>query len=155
MPPSDQPEQQHPLYATYRELVDSLLATQQPADGQLVDLGRLLMRYSGFPGALDLQDDLEKTLRLWGLSHTELNQRCRAIWAGGYRPCAEAQEQAVCSGFDTADQDSPLGLFLLHQAHLIPSHGCCFLLARATRAAVAGAVAQRLTGHGPHAGLAG
>lgn len=104
---SDQPEQQHPLYATDRDLVDSLLATQQPVDAQLVDLGRLLMRYSGFPGALDLQDDLEKTLRLWGLSRDELNQRCRAIWAGGFRPGADAQEQAVGSGFDTADQDSP------------------------------------------------
>lgn len=107
MAPSDQPEQQHPLYATDRDLVDSLLATQQPVDAQLVDLGRLLMRYSGFPGALDLQDDLEKTLRLWGLSRDELNQRCRAIWAGGFRPGADAQEQAVGSGFDTADQDSP------------------------------------------------
>lgn len=104
---SDQPEQQHPLYATDRDLVDSLLATQQPVDAQLVDLGRLLMRYSGFPGALDLQDDLEKTLRLWGLSRDELNQRCRAIWAGGFRPGADGQEQAVGSGFDTADQDSP------------------------------------------------
>lgn len=107
MAPSDQPEQQHPLYASDRDLVDSLLATQQPVDAQLVDLGRLLMRYAGFPGALDLQDDLQKTLRLWGLSRDELNQRCRAIWAAGYRPGAEAQEQAVGSGFDTADQDSP------------------------------------------------
>ena len=107
MAPSDQPEQQHPLYASDRDLVDSLLATQQPVDAQLVDLGRLLMRYAGFPGALDLQDDLQKTLRLWGLSRDELNQRCRAIWAAGYRPGAEAQDQAVGSGFDTADQDSP------------------------------------------------
>ncbi len=98
----DQPEQHHPLYGTDRELVDALLATQQPSDGQLVDLGRLLMRYDGFPGALDLQDDLEKTLRLWGLSLRGAQQRCRAIWAGGYRPGAEAQEQAVGSGFDTA-----------------------------------------------------
>ena len=107
MAPSDQPEQQHPLYGSDRELVDALLATEQPVEAQLVDLGRLLMRYAGFPGALDLQADLEKTLRLWGLSRDELNQRCRAIWAGGYRPGAEAQEQAVGSGFDTADQDSP------------------------------------------------
>ena len=107
MAPSDQPEQQHPLYGSHRELVDALLPTEQPVEAQLVDLGRLLMRYAGFPGALDLQADLEKTLRLWGLSRAELNQRCRAIWAGGYRPGAEAQEQAVGSGFDTADQDSP------------------------------------------------
>ncbi len=107
MAPSDQPEQQHPLYGSDRELVDALLASQEPTDAQLVDLGRLLMRYAGFPGALDLQSDLEKTLRLWGLSHDQLNQRCRAIWAAGYRPGAQAEEQAVGSSFDTADQDSP------------------------------------------------
>ena len=105
MAPSDQPEQQHPLYASDRDLVDALLASEQPSDPQLVDLGRLFMRYAGFPGALDLQADLDKTLRLWGLSRDELNSRCRAIWAGGYRPGAEAQEQAVGSGFDTADQE--------------------------------------------------
>lgn len=95
------------MYASDRELVDSLLAAQEPTDAQLVDLGRLLMRYAGFPGALDLQSDLDKTLRLWGLSRDALHQRCRAIWAAGYRPGAQAQDQAVGSGFDTADQDSP------------------------------------------------
>jgi len=100
-------QQAHPLYATDRDLVDQLLAAQLPTDAQLVDLGRLLMRYSGFPGALDLQDDLAKTLRLWGLSREQLHQRCRAIWAAGYRPGAELAPQAVGSGFDTADQDSP------------------------------------------------
>jgi len=102
----DQPVQSHPLYASDRELVDQLLATEVPQDAQLVDLGRLLMRYGGFPGALDLQDDLDKTLRLWGLSREQLHQRCRAIWAAGYRPGARAEEQAVGSGFDTSDQDS-------------------------------------------------
>ena len=100
-------QQAHPLYATDRDLVDQLLAAQLPTDAQLVDLGRLLMRYSGFPGALALPDDLPKTLRLRGLSHEELHQRCRAIWAAGYRPGAELAPQAVGSGFDTADQDSP------------------------------------------------
>jgi hypothetical protein len=100
-------QQSHPLYASDRDLVDQLLAASEPSDAQLVDLGRLLMRYSGFPGALDLQDDLDKTLRLWGLSREQLHERCRAIWAAGYRPGAEAAPQAVGSGFDTADQDSP------------------------------------------------
>ena len=101
----DQQPQSHPLYASDRDLVDQLLATEVPQEAQLVDLGRLLMRYSGFPGALDLQDDLAKTLRLWGLSHDQLNQRCREIWAAGYRPGARVEEQAVGSGFDTSDQD--------------------------------------------------
>ena len=97
----------HPLHASDRDIVDRLLAASDPGDAELVDLGRLLMRYSGFPGARDIQDDLEKTLRLWGLSREQLNARCRSIWAGGYRPGAEAAPQAVGSGFDTADQDSP------------------------------------------------
>lgn len=103
----DENQQSHPLYGTERDLVDRLLATEAPADADLVELGRLLMRYEGFPGALDLQEDLQKTLRLWGLSRDQLHQRTRAIWAGGYRPGAEAAPQAVGSGFDTSDQDSP------------------------------------------------
>ena len=99
--------QAHPLYASDRDLVDQLLAASDPSDGQLVDLGRLLLRYAGFPGALDLQDDLAKTLRLWALSRDELHGRTRAIWAGGYRPGAQPVAEAVGSGFDTADQDSP------------------------------------------------
>jgi hypothetical protein len=99
--------QAHPLYATDRDLVDQLLAAQEPSDAQLADLGRLLMRYAGFPGAHDIQDDLAKTLRLWGLSTEQLQARCRALWEGGYRPGAEVAAQAVGSGFDTADQDSP------------------------------------------------
>jgi hypothetical protein len=100
-------QQAHPLYAKDRDLVDQLLAVQVPADGHLVDLARLLSRYEGFPGAEDLRDDLAKTLRLWTLSRDELHQRTRAIWAGGYRPGAQPVAEAVGSGFDTADQDSP------------------------------------------------
>lgn len=100
-------QQVHPLYATDRELVDRLLATELPTDADLVEIGRLLIRYTGFPGAVDLQDDLRKTLRLWGLSQEQLNQRCRSIWSAGFRPGAEAADQAVGSGFDTADQDTP------------------------------------------------
>ena len=103
----DENQHSNPLYGTERDLVDRLLATEAPADADLVELGRLLMRYEGFPGALDLQEDLQKTLRLWGLSREQLHQRTRAIWAGGYRPGAEAAPQAVGSGFDTSDQDSP------------------------------------------------
>lgn len=94
--------QAHPLYATDRELVDGLLAAQQPSDAQLADLARLLNRYDGFPGAEDLRDDLSKTLRLWGLSLEELQRRTRALWARGYRPGAVAGAEAVGSGFDTS-----------------------------------------------------
>ena len=79
--------QAHPLYATDRELVDGLLAAQQPSDGQLAELARLLNRYDGFPGAEDLQ------------------RRTRAIWAQGYRPGAVVGAEAVGSGFDTSSTE--------------------------------------------------
>jgi hypothetical protein len=99
--------QAHPLYATDRRIADGLLAVERPVDAHLVDLARLLIRYDGFPGADDLQADLAKTLRLWGLEREELHRRTRAIWAAGHRPGAAAETQAVGSGFDTADQDTP------------------------------------------------
>ncbi|MGB5135108.1 MAG: DUF3288 family protein [Prochlorococcaceae cyanobacterium] len=102
--PPDGLDQSHPLHALDREVVDRLLATEQPADAHLVDAARLLMRYEGFPGAHDLQHDLAKVLRLWGLSRDDLHERTRAIWAAGFRPAPSGSE-AVGSGFDTTDQD--------------------------------------------------
>jgi hypothetical protein len=98
-------DQTHPLHALDRVVVDRLLAVQEPGDGDLVDAARLLMRYEGFPGARDIQDDLAKTLRFWKLSREALHARTRAIWAAGFRPTPAAAE-AVGSGFDTSDQDS-------------------------------------------------
>ena len=97
-------DQSHPLHALDRDLVDGLLACQQPGDAQLVEVARLMMRYEGFPGARDLQDDLAKLLRLWGLDREALHTQTRAIWAAGFRP-APAGGEAVGSGFDTADQE--------------------------------------------------
>lgn len=101
---SDPHDQTHPLHAQDRDRVDRLLAAEQPGDDHLVDAARLLMRYDNFPGAHDIRDDLDKTLRLWGLSRAELHQRTRAIWAAGFRPASMAGD-AVGSGFDTADQE--------------------------------------------------
>jgi hypothetical protein len=98
-------EQTHPLHALDRQVLDRLLAVATPADDHLVDAARLLMRYQGFPGASDLHEDLQKVLRLWGLDRDQLQARTRRIWAGGFRPLAAADAEAVGSGFDTADQD--------------------------------------------------
>jgi len=98
-------DQTHPLYASDRETVNRLLAAEQPSDADLVDAARLLMRYQGFPGADDLQEDLAKALRLWQLDRTALQARTRAIWAAGFRP-APAGGDAVGSGFDTTDQEN-------------------------------------------------
>ena len=98
-------DQTHPLHALDRQVLDRLLAVATPADEHLVDAARLLARYQGFPGAADLQQDLEKVLRLWGLDRDQLQERTRRIWASGFRPLAPAAPEAVGSGFDTADQD--------------------------------------------------
>jgi hypothetical protein len=99
-------DQSHPLHAMDRETVDRLLAVREPADQDLVDAARLLIRYEGFPGATDLRDDLGKVLRLWSLEPQELRRRTREIWAGGFRPGLATGQEAVGSGFDTANQDS-------------------------------------------------
>ena len=99
--------QAHPLHDTDRNVVDRLLAQDRPADGDLVDLARLLSRYDGFPGADDLQRDLAKCLSHWELDLGELHRRTRLIWAAGHRPGMAAGAEAVGSGFDTAAQDSP------------------------------------------------
>ena len=73
----DENPQVHPLQATERDLVDRL-RDGGPADADLVELGRLLMRYEGFPGP-GPSGGSAKTLRLWGLSLEQLHQRTRAI----------------------------------------------------------------------------
>ena len=98
-------EQNHPLYSIDRENVDRLLAKESPEDGDIVDLARLLLRYEGFPGASDLQDDMNKTLKLWGLSRDILNAKARLIWEGNYRPGMKG-EDIVGSGFDTKDSEN-------------------------------------------------
>jgi hypothetical protein len=100
-------DQSHPLHATDRETVDRLLAADEPSDENLVDAARLLMRYEGFPGASDLQDDLAKVLRLWSMDRQTLHRRTRALWSHGYRPGLAPGADAVGSGFDTANQDTP------------------------------------------------
>ena len=97
-------EQNHPLYSIDRDHIDRLLAKELPEDGDIVDLARLFLRYEGFPGALDLQEDLNKTLKLWGFSRENLNARARNIWESGFRPGMKAVD-AVGSGFDTEDSD--------------------------------------------------
>jgi hypothetical protein len=100
--PESQLDQNHPLHAIDRQVVDALLAAATPDDNHLVDAARLLNRYEGFPGASDLREDLERVLRLWKLDRASLQQRTRVIWAAGFRPGPARAEEAVGSGFDTA-----------------------------------------------------
>lgn len=92
-------QQQHPLYATDRKIVDRLLAATTPAQADLVDLARLLNRYGGFRGAPDIHQDLAHCLRSWKLTRSELNAATRVIWQQGYRPTTQEAAE-VGSGAD-------------------------------------------------------
>ncbi len=94
--------QSHPLYLIDRDNVNRLLAKEIPGDQDLIDIARLLMRYEGFPGANDIQMDMQKTLKFWGITKEELNNRTKRIWSNGFRPGNDSEEN-VGSGFDTSD----------------------------------------------------
>ncbi len=75
---SEQKDQQHPLWTSDRAIVNSLLSGE-PNDYNLSELARLKMRYSGFPGAHDIKDDLEKALKRWGFTEEALYAKTREI----------------------------------------------------------------------------
>ena len=81
-PPSENQEQQHPQAHIDGETVKSLLK-QDPSDYNLAELARLLIRYRGFPGARDIQGNLQKTLQRWSLTEEELYAKTREIHAAG------------------------------------------------------------------------
>lgn len=71
-------DQQHPQESRDRQTVDALLAGE-PTDYNLVELGRLRIRYRSFPGARSIQADLDKVLHQWQLTEGELFERTRQI----------------------------------------------------------------------------
>ncbi|BAY14749.1 hypothetical protein NIES21_05070 [Anabaenopsis circularis NIES-21] len=87
-------DQQHPLYNRDRPFIDILLA-QEATDYNLAELARLRIRYQGFPGARDIQKDLDKVLQQWGLTESELFAKTRQIHnlAGIYKSRGKKEEQ--------------------------------------------------------------
>ncbi|MBW4522730.1 MAG: DUF3288 family protein [Scytolyngbya sp. HA4215-MV1] len=71
-------DQQHPLWKSDRDIINGLLAGE-PNEYNLVELARLIIRYQGFPGARDIQTDLAKVLKQWGLTETALYEKTREI----------------------------------------------------------------------------
>ncbi|MGB6167424.1 MAG: DUF3288 family protein, partial [Geitlerinemataceae cyanobacterium] len=61
------PEQQHPQAQKDRAIVNTLIA-EEPTDYNLSELARLRIRYRGFPGARDIQNDLDIALQNWQLT---------------------------------------------------------------------------------------
>jgi hypothetical protein len=87
-------DQQHPLYNRDRPIVESLMA-DEPTDLNLAELARLRLRYQGFPGARDIQENLHKIMQRWNLTEEQLFEKTRAIHdAGGiYKSRGKKEEQ--------------------------------------------------------------
>ncbi len=87
-------DQQHPLYNRDRPLIDILLS-QDATDYNLSELARLKIRYQGFPGARDIQSNLDKVLQRWGLTEAELFAKTRQIHdtGGVYKSRGKKEEQ--------------------------------------------------------------
>lgn len=90
---SENQEQKHPQASNDRQIVDKML-TAPNTDYNLVELARLKIRYQNFPGARDIQRDLEEILRKWGLTEEKLYQLTRQIHSEGkiYLSSSEGEE---------------------------------------------------------------
>ena len=79
---SEDTDQEHPQYKSDRAVVNQLLQGEV-TDYNLSELARLTIRYKGFPGARDIQRDLDKALKKTGLTEEELYEKTRALHAQG------------------------------------------------------------------------
>ena len=95
-------EQTHPLHATDKNIIDSLIIKEKPEDLDLINLARLINRYTNFPGETDLKNDIEKILNFWNISKNELFSKTKVIWSKSFRP-TNTNKDLVGSGFDTSN----------------------------------------------------
>ncbi len=77
---ADNKDQKHPQESRDRQIVNSLLQGQ-PDHYNLAELARLRIRYQNFPGAREIQRDLEIILQRWQLTEEQLYERSRQIHA--------------------------------------------------------------------------
>ena len=95
-------DQTHPLHATDRNIIDSLITKEKPKDIDLINLARLINRYSNFPGEMDIKSDIEKILKFWKISQNDLFSKTKNIWSKSFRP-SNTNKDLVGSGFDTSN----------------------------------------------------
>ena len=95
-------EQTHPLHATDKIIIDSLITKNEPEDLDLINLARLINRYKYFPGEVELKNDIKKILKFWKISQDDLFFRTKNIWSNNFRPSNTPKDLAG-SGFDTSN----------------------------------------------------
>ena len=95
-------EQTHPLHATDKNIIDSLMTKEIPDDNDLINLARLINRYTHFPGEIEIKNDIEKILKFWKITKSELFSKTKKIWSKSFRP-SNTNRDLVGSGFDTSN----------------------------------------------------
>ena len=95
-------EQTHPLHATDKNIIDSLIIKEKPDDLDLINLARLINRYNNFPGEIEIKNDIEKILNFWMITKNELFSKTKKIWSKSFRP-SNTNKELVGSGFDTSN----------------------------------------------------
>ena len=95
-------EQTHPLHATDRKIIDSLISKEIPEEFDFINLARLINRYNNFPGETEIKEDIEKTLKFWKISKDNLFLKTRKLWSNNFRPSSTTKD-LVGSGFDTSN----------------------------------------------------
>lgn len=88
-------DQQHPQYSKDRQIISNLLLISQPEPENLAELARLKIRYCGFPGARDIQADLERVMQKWNYTEEALYEKTRQLHATGQvykRPSSDLED---------------------------------------------------------------
>lgn len=75
-----QQDQQHPRAESDRAVIQRLFQ-EGITDYNLAELARLRIRYNHFPGARDLQRDLDLLLQQWQLNEEQLFAKTRQLHA--------------------------------------------------------------------------
>ena len=95
-------QQTHPLHATDKDIIDSLITNEKPEDIDYINLARLINRYNNFPGEIETKNDIEKILKFWKITKNQLFSKTKNIWSKSFRPIT-TNKDLVGSGFDTSN----------------------------------------------------
>ena len=95
-------QQKHPLHATDKNIVDSLISKERPEDYDFINLARLINRYDDFPGEIEIKDDIKKILKFWNITKDNLFLKTQKLWSNNFRPTSTTKD-LVGSGFDTSN----------------------------------------------------
>ena len=95
-------DQTHPLHEIDKNIIDSLITNENPKDIDLINLARLINRYTNFPGESEIKEDIQKILNFWNMSKNDLFLKTRKIWLKNFRPNSDNKE-LIGSSFDTSN----------------------------------------------------